>query len=190
MKNLLLLILCLAWAGNGICQIEPGKTILATRLYSEIKTYKQIEHQFIGCFGHPSLLYKKIDSLRLSLGKEAFIQYFDSASYVLKYQVYFSILIKNDSVAFEKLKNNINDTTKIEFTDSWNGVMKFNELLAGQYLGFIKAKYLEGLRGTHQGQPYYFERKDIRKWMTKSADFYAFITEKGLDKNQVEYYSR
>ncbi len=192
MKTLLIIGFLLLSFSKGYSQNLFDSSSVCNRLYNEIRNYNQIETKNIGCYGNKSNIYFKVDSLKNFTTSEIFMNYFNDSSYILKYYSFLEILKKNDELALIKFNNIINDTTKLEFdfVGSNRGTINFNELIANEYLKFLKAKYFYGGSVTFQGKSFQFGKKNLKMWKLKSNNLYNLIAKNNLSKGKIEDYSR
>lgn len=171
MKLFLILFILLQFTISVIAQDDCILKQKQRQLYNEIKLFDQVESKYLGCYGTKSFIFKKVDSLRLSMPYEEFAMYFNDSSYSLKFYSFMAILANDDSLAFQLLKKFINDTTKIKyhFTVGFNyGIIPFNNLIAGEYSSLIKSKYLEGSFYDSFYHSYYDGiKKNKRTWVLK-----------------------
>jgi hypothetical protein len=177
MGNVLKILFLLLVLENGQAHSLSDTTKTVKRLYHEVKEYHSVESKYIGCHGSESALYLKVDSLVNLLGQDSFIQYFEDASYVLKFYAYQEILVKSDSLAFVKLVDNINDTTFVQFgyRAQYDESMKFNEILAVEYAYFLRLKYYEGGFVVIDGHVHRFGKKNHRMWRAKNKAFLTLL---------------
>ncbi len=123
------------------------------RLIAEIKNCDYVESYCLGeaCNSY-SELYKKADTLFTLTNKDDALTYFGDSSYSLKYYSFLHLLDYSDSLAFELLKRNITDETKIDYTFAdLSSNTKFVNLLIHEYQNFIKSKYFFGGRTVMSG---------------------------------------
>ena len=192
MRLSILILITITYTKTFVGQTFNETDSLISRLYNEISTSYNVESKKIGCYGNLSTLYKKVDTLKQTVGLETFVNYFNDPSVNLKYYAFIEILALDDKLAFEKLLDISSNTDIIsfEFAGQFRGKVKLLELLTGEYLGFIKMKYYYGIGCTYHGRTYLFGNKDRRAWRRNSASVENFVAVNGLSKKWIENYCR
>jgi hypothetical protein len=178
---------------NGFAQNADGTDRVKDRLYSEITSYHQVEFKHIGCWGSLSKFFPKVDSFFKLSTPTACIDYFDDDSYILKYYSFYRILfvVRNDSIAWDKLTTFIKDSTHVAF-DDWVGYVHFNKILAQHYYAFLYCKYRWYL-GTYKGVVYQFDRPGNRKrlrankriFKRKKKELWTLLEANGMDADKL-----
>jgi len=137
----IILFLIFTYCVFSFCNAQDSKQ----RLISEIKESNTIECYYLGQAARPSALFKKADTLNTLLSMKEKIQLFADSNRVLKYYCFYNIMSENDSIAFELLKQCINDTTDIGYNCGCTiDDLPLNWLLVEKYNMFIQAKYRDG----------------------------------------------
>lgn len=172
MKNVKFLILILIGFNSAICQTSGEWTESQLKLYREIKGYTRIETRTIGCYGSPSKIFNKVEAFKNSISEKEFVKFTGDSSYIIRYYSFLTLLKINDSIYFQMLINNINDSTKIiyEFAGQNRGTANFNQLISQEYSWFIKSKYSIGGKIFHHGEVYNFDKKNKIIWEIKKKE--------------------
>lgn len=179
------------------CLFSHGQTntsmdSIVNSLYLEINSACCVQSRYIGCFGHESQLFAKVDSLKSIVGMESFMAYINDTSVNLKYYAFIEILALDDDLAFEKLNSLVqnSDTVNFEFAGNYGGVARLSELLTGEYLNFIYAKYYRGGSGVYNARYYAFGKKDKRAYRQKRSTANMFANANGLSVEWIETNAR
>jgi len=165
MKKIILFLIftCCAFS---FCNAQDSKQ----RLISEIKAANTIECYYLGQAARPSALFKKADTLNTLLSMKEKIQLFADSNRVLKYYCFYNIMSENDSIAFELLKQVIDDSAETQyFCGCIIESFPFNSLLVNKYSQFIEAKYKDG-NPTVMGDDrrvHMFPKSDKKKYKEK-----------------------
>jgi hypothetical protein len=98
-----------------ICAATVRSNAQVQRLITDIIHSNTIQCYYLGEAGRPSELFMKADTLATLLSIQEKIQLFADSNRVLKYYCFYNILTENDSIAFELLKQVLNDSTEVTF---------------------------------------------------------------------------
>ncbi|MGN6645115.1 MAG: hypothetical protein ACTHJT_01190 [Cytophaga sp.] len=162
------------------------------QLITEIKAAKNIQCYYLGSHGSPSALFMKADTLSSLLTIEEQVQLFADTSRTLKYYCYHHLLSDkdNDSIAFNLLKQVINDTTEVEYLCScFLRTRSFNGLLVEKYAHFMQAKYKDGNPTVLGGdrRVYMFPKPDKKTYKEKIKQLRSLI-EQSASSAELLYY--
>lgn len=162
------------------------------QLITEIKAAKTIQCYYLGSHGSPSALFMKADTLSSLLTLEEQVQLFADTSYTLKYYCFHHLLSDqdNDSIAFNLLRQVINDTAQVEyFCSCLLRPRAFNSLLVEKYAHFMQAKYRDGNPTVLGGdrRVYMFSKPDKKTYKEKIKQLRALI-EQSTSSAELLYY--
>lgn len=196
MKYTVIILLFSLLRLNSIAQNADGANPVKDRLYNEITSYHQVEFRHIGCWGYPSKFYPKVDSFFKMSEPTACIDYFNDPSYILKYYSFARILfvVRNDSIAWNKLTAYINDSTQVDF-EGWSGYSKFNEVMVRHYRAYLTYKYT-WYGGTYNALSFMFDKPASKKMRKankriikrKKEELRALLAANGMDDNSLLKY--
>ena len=184
---IILILLCTAFSVSS--QPANGFSVAQKELYDQLKAYNFIETEYKG-YQNPdtSVVWQKADNLFKELSLKEIVSCFNDSSYTTRYFAFLKLLPQNDSLAFEKLSQCMNDSTQILFWfNNSAGEKKFNQLLAGEYKKFIEVKYRMGGAVTladryYLGEnTYYFPKFNAALWKQKYNQFTRLCILYGLN---------
>lgn len=189
MRTFISILLTLAFSGSVPAQNISKQDPPVQRLYQEITSSFDVQQKFIGCYGHLSVLYKKVDTLKQTIGLNSFVQYFNDSSVNLKYYAFLELLALNDEDAYEKLamQSGNSDIINFTFAGQYDGYkVKLPELLIAEYLRFIKMKYYYGGVCTVNTRAFKFPKRNRRTWRRKYERTMGLIAARGLSKKWID----
>lgn len=162
------------------------------QLITEIKAANTIQCYYLGSHGSPSVLFMKADTLSSLLTIKEQIQLFADTSHTLKYYCFHHLLSDkdNDSIAFNLLKQVINDTTEVEyFCSCFLRSRRFNELLVEKYANFMHAKYRDGNPTVLAGdrRVYMFPKPDKKVYKEKIKQLRELIEQSASSAQLIHF---
>lgn len=175
MKNVIFLFIL---TYTTIIYGQKFKDSISNQLYQEIQQFEFIPHKYIGCYGHLSSEYQKIANFKTLIGEDKFISLINDNHYSLKYWAFVSLLEKNDSLAFNYLRQQINNDTILLIQEAGNDFAKekkFNQLLLNWYYFVIKQKYKEGEFAMTKSVIIVSHKKDLKKWRNLKQNLHKLI---------------
>ena len=173
---------------NAFSQKDWSLTSLNYRIYKELSKYNVVESQRLGFQGYEkSERWAKADSFFYGMDTKLLLIYSKDSSHSIKYYSFLKLLPLNDKLALGILKQNIFDSTLINFYfDDEMGEEHFNQLLASEYKIFIQLKYCTGGKVTvadrHYlgGLIYFFPKTTDKIWKKKYEEYHQLISSYGL----------
>ncbi|MES2850000.1 MAG: hypothetical protein V4685_13155 [Bacteroidota bacterium] len=151
------------------------------RIFNEIKDYGYIDRY---CYS-VSEERLKADSLFKKMPLNTVIAYADEKNHTIKYFAFLRLMELDDSLAFEYLKVNINDTTYVSGSSAcmnWSG--KFNETIANEYKAFIGYKY-NGQSFIVDHRAYIFTERNHKLRKKKLKEFNKLINDNKLNLKNI-----
>jgi hypothetical protein len=136
---------------------------------------------YLGCLTCISNNRFRADSFFNSLPLDTAILYSKHQSHTVKYYSFLRILVLNDSLAFEFLKENILDSSGITIVTSCIYTStKFNQLIATDYKRYINCK-VKGYVFINCNRAYMFDKSYKKEGKAKLRRLYEFIKPYDLD---------
>jgi hypothetical protein len=183
-------VLFLFLVSSSLCSGQTLDSIVfrKTSLLNNIKQRRQIESYYLGVAGIKSNLCLKADSLFEICSFNEVVSFLADSSHVLKYYAFQNLASKNDTLAFEKLKSNIADTTFV-FTHqgcSFENV-RFNELLVREYIQFLKFKYSTGGTIGYNNKTYKYGEPNKKIWRKKRRELIQLLMKYRVDMQAFKY---
>ncbi len=194
MKYSIIILSSFCIAFNAFSQASNAVTDQQKELYAQLKTYNYIETEYKGYQeADTSVVWQKAADLFEDLTVKEIVSICSDSSYTIKYYAFLKLLPVDDSLAFEKLNQWVNDSARILFWfNNAGGGKNFNQLLAGEYKKFIELKYHRGgivtLADRHYlgENTYCFPKFNAAIWKRKYDQFTKLANLKGFNKTDTE----
>ncbi|MBL7749525.1 MAG: hypothetical protein JNM19_18955 [Chitinophagaceae bacterium] len=172
---------CLLHKANTQVVETSGKTkaVLVTEI-----SLDDIEQLYLGCLTCISKPRKKADSLFATLPLDQVLLLTDHPSYTIRYYSFLRLLRLNDTMAFDFLEKNINDSVMVDVKEAcMYSSYPFNKMILDHTAFYANSK-CKGVSCTTGGQAYCFTPSD------RSSGRFLKKKLKAIVKKQVPIYKK